>query len=80
MYFVNLSIITKIKSNLFFVIEFSDFNSFVIKFIIIESYNLSNILANLIYLYSEYLATLFCWQTMQLLIYAVILSLNLGKK
>ena len=59
MYFVNLSIITKIESNLFFIIEFFDFNNFVIKSIITESYNLSGTLVNLIYLYDEYLITLF---------------------
>ena len=59
MYFVNLSTITRIESNLFFVIEFSDFNNFVIKSIVIEFYNFINILINLIYSYDKYLATLF---------------------
>ena len=59
MYFVNLSIITRIKSNLFFVIKSSDFNNFVIKSIIIEFYSLVNILINLIYLYNKYLIILF---------------------
>ena len=59
MYFVNLSIITKIISNLFFIIRFSDFGSFVIKSIITESYNFSGTLVNLIYLYNKYLAILF---------------------
>ena len=59
MYFVNLSIITKIKSNLFFVIKFFDLGNFVIKFIITKSYNFVGILVNLIYLYSKYLAILF---------------------
>ena len=59
MYFVNLSIITKIISNLFFVIRFSDFDNFVIKSIITESYSLSNTLVNLIYLYNKYLIILF---------------------
>ena len=59
MYFVNLLIITKIISNLFFVIKSSDFGSFVIKSIIIESYNFSGILVNLIYLYDKYLIILF---------------------
>ena len=59
MYFVNLSTITKIESNLSFIIEFSDFGNFVIKFIVTESYNLSGTLVNLIYLYNEYLITLF---------------------
>ena len=54
MYFVNLSIITRIKSNLFFIIKSSDFSNFVIKFIIIKSYNLSGTLINLIYLYNKY--------------------------
>ena len=59
MYFVNLSTITRIESNLFFVVEFSDFNNFVIKFIIIKFYNFSNILVNLIYPYDKYLIILF---------------------
>ena len=79
MYFINLSIITRIKSNLFFVVKSSDFNNFVIKFIVIKSYNFTNILINLIYPYNEYLIILFCWQIMQLLIYTVIYSLNLKK-
>ena len=61
MYFVNLLIITRIESNLFFVIKSFDFNNFIIKFIVIESHGLSDILINLIYLYSEYLAILFYW-------------------
>ena len=61
MYFVNLSIITKIESNLSFIIKFSDFNNFVIKFITIKSYNFINILVNLIYSYDKYLIILFCW-------------------
>ena len=59
MYFVNLSIITRIKSNLFFVIEFSNLKSFVIKSIVTKSYNFVGILINLIYLYDKYLAILF---------------------
>ena len=59
MYFVNLSTITRIESNLFFVIEFSDFNNFVIKSIVIKSYSFINILINLIYLYGKYLIILF---------------------
>ena len=59
MYFVNLSIITRIESNLFFIIESSDFNNFVIKFIIIESYSFTDILVNLIYSYDKYLIILF---------------------
>ena len=59
MYFVNLSIITKIILNLFFVIRFSDFDNFVIKSIIIESYSFFGTLVNLIYLYNKYLAILF---------------------
>ena len=59
MYFVNLLIITRIESNLFFVIKSSNFNNFIIKFIIIESYNLSDTLVNLIYLYKKYLVILF---------------------
>ena len=59
MYFVNLLIITRIESNLFFVIKSSDFNNFVIKSIITESYNLSGTLVNLIYLYDKYLTILF---------------------
>ena len=59
MYFVNLLIITKIKSNLSFIIEFSNFDNFIIKSIIIESYSLFNILVNLIYLYDKYLIILF---------------------
>ena len=59
MYFVNLSTITRIESNLFFIIKFFDSNSFVIKFIITESYNLSDTLVNLIYLYNEYRIILF---------------------
>ena len=61
MYFVNLSIITRIISNLFFVIRFSDFGNFVIKSIITESYNFFSILVNLIYLYGKYLIILFYW-------------------
>ena len=59
MYFINLSTITRIESNLFFVIKFSDLSNFVIKSIVIESYSFINILVNLIYLYGEYLAILF---------------------
>ena len=59
MYFVNLSTITRIESNLSFVIKFFDFNNFVIKFIITEFYSLFNTLINLIYLYNKYLAILF---------------------
>ena len=59
MYFVNLSTITRIISNLFFVIRFSDFGNFVIKSIITESYSFFNTLINLIYLYNKYLAILF---------------------
>ena len=60
MYFINLSTITRIKSNLFFVVKSSDLNNFVIKFIIIESYNFTGTLINLIYLYDKYLIILFC--------------------
>ena len=59
MYFVSLSIITRIILNLFFIIKSFDFGSFVIKFIIIEFYNFFNTLVNLIYLYNKYLAILF---------------------
>ena len=59
MYFVNLSIITRIESNLFFIIGFSDLGNFVIKFIVIEFYNFINILINLIYPYDKYLIILF---------------------
>ena len=59
MYFINLSTITRIESNLFFVIEFSDLGNFVIKSIIIESYNFTGILINLIYSYDKYLVILF---------------------
>ena len=59
MYFVNLSIITKIESNLFFVVKSSDFGNFVIKFIVTKSYNFADILVNLIYLYNKYLIILF---------------------
>ena len=59
MYFVNLLIIIKIVSNLFFVVEFFDFGNFVIKFIVTESYNFSGTLVNLIYLYGKYLIILF---------------------
>ena len=59
MYFVNLSTITRIASNLFFVVESFNFNNFVIKFIIIKSYNFTDILINLIYPYDKYLAILF---------------------
>ena len=59
MYFVNLSTITKIESNLSFIINSSDYSNFVIKSIITEFYSLSGTLINLIYLYSECLATLF---------------------
>ena len=60
MYFVNLSIIIRIESNLFFVIESSDLGNFVIKFIIIEFYSFTGILVNLIYSYDKYLVILFC--------------------
>ena len=59
MYFVNLSIITRIESNLFFVIGSSNLGNFVIKFIIIEFYSFTGILVNLIYLYGKYLIILF---------------------
>ena len=59
MYFVNLLIITRIISNLFFVIRFSDFGNFVIKSIITESYSFFDTLVNLIYLYNKYLVILF---------------------
>ena len=62
MYFVNLSIITRIESNLFFVVGSSDLGNFVIKSIIIESYSFTSILINLIYSYNKYLIILFCWQ------------------
>ena len=59
MYFINLSTITRIESNLFFIIGFSDPGNFVIKSIIIESYSFFNILINLIYPYGKYLIILF---------------------
>ena len=59
MYFVNLLIITRIISNLFFIIGFFNFGNFVIKFIITEFYNFSGTLVNLIYLYNKYLIILF---------------------
>ena len=59
MYFVNLLIITKIISNLFLIIGSSDFGNFVIKSIIIESYNFFGTMVNLIYLYNKYLTILF---------------------
>ena len=59
MYFVNLSTIIRIESNLFFVIELSDFGNFIIKSIVIEFYNFINILINLIYSYDKYLVILF---------------------
>ena len=59
MYFVNLSTITRIESNLSFVIEFSDFGNFMIKSIVIEFYSFINILVNLIYSYDKYLVILF---------------------
>ena len=59
MYFVNLSTITRIESNLFFVVKSSDFGNFVIKSIVTESYNFADILVNLIYLYGKYLIILF---------------------
>ena len=62
MYFVSLSTTTKIKSNIFFVVEFSDFNNFIIKFIVIKFYSFISTLINLIYLYNKYLAILFYWQ------------------
>ena len=61
MYFVNLSTITRIESNLSFVIESLDFGNFVIKSIVIEFYSFINILVNLIYSYGEYLIILFYW-------------------
>ena len=59
MYFVSLSITTNIKLNISFVIKFFNFNNFVIKSIVTKSYNLINILVNLIYLYNKYLTILF---------------------
>ena len=59
MYFINLSTITRIESNLFFVVKSSDFGNFVIKSIIIEFYNFTDILVNLIYPYDKYLIILF---------------------
>ena len=59
MYFINLSTITRIESNLFFVVESSDFGNFVIKSIVIEFYSFTGILINLIYSYDKYLAILF---------------------
>ena len=59
MYFVNLSTITRIESNLFFVVESSDLGNLVIKSIVIKSYNFINILVNLIYPYGKYLIILF---------------------
>ena len=50
---------TKIELNISFIIKFFDFDNFVIKSIIIESYNLVGTLINLIYLYNKYLAALF---------------------
>ena len=79
MYFVNLSIITRIKSNLSFIIKSFNLGNFVIKSIITEFYNFVDILINLIYLYNKYLAILFYWQTIQLLIYVIIYFLNLKK-
>ena len=61
MYFVNLSTITRIESNLFFVVEFSDLGNFVIKFIIIKFYSFVGISVNIIYLYNKYLTILFYW-------------------
>ena len=62
MYFVNLSIITRIESNLFFVVKFSDLDNFIIKFIVIKFYSFINTSVNLIYLYGKYLIILFYWQ------------------
>ena len=59
MYFVNLSTITKIESNLSFVIKFFDLGNFVIKFIVTEFYSFVGTLINLIYLYNKYLIILF---------------------
>ena len=59
MYFVNLSTITKIKSNLSFVIKSFNLKNFVIKSIIIKFYSFVDISVNLIYLYNKYLAILF---------------------
>ena len=59
MYFINLSIITRIESNLSFIIKSSDLGNFVIKFIVIKFYNFTNILINLIYSYDKYLIILF---------------------
>ena len=63
MYFVNLSTITRIESNLSFIIGSFNLENLIIKFIITEFYSFVNILINLIYLYNKYLATLFYWQT-----------------
>ena len=60
MYFVNLSTITRIESNLFFVVKSSDFGNFVIKSIVIKFYSFTGILINLIYSYGKYLIILFC--------------------
>ena len=49
----------RIESNLFFVIKSFDFGNFVIKSIVIKSYNFINILINLIYPYDKYLIILF---------------------
>ena len=59
MYFINLSIITRIELNLSFIIEFSNLGNFVIKSIVIEFYSFTNILVNLIYPYDKYLIILF---------------------
>ena len=59
MYFINLSIITRIESNLSFIIKFFNLGNFVIKSIIIEFYSFTNILVNLIYPYGKYLIILF---------------------
>ena len=61
MYFVNLSTITRIESNLSFIVESSNLESLVIKFIVIKFYSFVDILVNLIYLYNKYLAILFYW-------------------
>ena len=61
MYFVNLSTITRIESNLFFVVKSFNFGNFIIKSIVTEFYNFAGTLVNLIYLYDKYLVILFYW-------------------
>ncbi len=59
-YFVNLSIITIIKSKISFVTRSLNFNILIIKSIITSFYNISRTGVNYIYLYLAWRIDLFC--------------------